>query len=55
MSSSEFLELDSDRLDEQWLEQPRLYHKYARKLANAKQTLEAVSYTHLTLPTIYSV
>jgi len=40
MGSSEFLELDSDRLDEQWLEQPRLYHKYARKLANAKQTLE---------------
>ena len=38
--ADDFLELDINRLDEMWLEQPQLYHKYAKKLANAKQRLE---------------
>jgi hypothetical protein len=38
--TDDFLNLDQNQLDEQWLEQPRLYHKYARRLANAKQSLE---------------
>ena len=31
------------------------YHKYTMDLAGRPLTLEAVSYTHLTLPTICSV
>tara|TARA_R110002020_G_scaffold12409_5_gene45483 strand:+ start:3874 stop:4326 length:453 start_codon:yes stop_codon:yes gene_type:complete len=38
--ANEFLDMDPNCLDEMWLEQPRLYHKYAKKLATAKQKLE---------------
>ena len=37
---NDFLEMDLNCLDEMWLEQPRLYHRYAKKLATAKQKLE---------------
>jgi len=36
----DLLNMDEHNLDEMWLNQPRLYHKYAKKLANAKQHLE---------------
>lgn len=37
---SEFFDLDMHRLDEEWLRQPRLYHDYAVKLADARATWE---------------
>ena len=38
--ADDFLDMDVNQLDEMWLEQPRLYHKYAKKLANTRQQLE---------------
>ena len=38
--ANDFLDMDLNCLDEMWLEQPRLYHKYAKKLATAKQKFE---------------
>ena len=38
--ANDFLDMDPNCMDEIWLEQPRLYHKYAKKLATAKQKLE---------------
>jgi len=31
-----FLDINEHELDKEWIEQPRLYHKYARKLADAR-------------------
>lgn len=39
-SQNEFFEIDKDRLDEEWVNQPRLYYKYARRLEEARSTLE---------------
>jgi hypothetical protein len=34
-----FVTIDESRLDQEWLRQPALFHKYARKLADAKADL----------------
>lgn len=36
----DFFDLDSNRLDGEWLNQPRLYHENALKLADARAELE---------------
>lgn len=38
--SDSFLEIDEHRLHEEWMNQPRLYFRWAEKLAEAKQRLE---------------
>lgn len=40
MKDADFFELDPNRLDEEWCNQPRLYHAYATKLAHARKTHE---------------
>lgn len=35
--ANEFFDLDPNRLDQEWVEQPGLYHKYALLLAEASQ------------------
>lgn len=35
-----FFEINKYELDEEWVAQPKLYHRYAKKLADAKKTLE---------------
>lgn len=39
MSEDSFIEIDKNNLDEEWLRQPKLYHSYALRLADAKDTL----------------
>lgn len=39
-TDAEFFELDRNNLDIEWEKQPKLYHRFAYKLANARQTLE---------------
>jgi len=34
--NDDFLSIDRDRLDEEWVNQPRLYYKYAEMLADAR-------------------
>lgn len=34
-----FAEIDPNRLDEEWVDQPNRYHKYAKKLAVARKRL----------------
>lgn len=36
----DFFELDQDRLDEEWVNQPKLYFKYAKQLAETREELE---------------
>lgn len=36
----DFFEIDPNRLDEEWLRHPRLYHEHAIILADARQELE---------------
>ena len=36
----EFFDLDANRLDQEWLNQPKLYHEYATKLADARRDHE---------------
>jgi hypothetical protein len=36
----DFFELDQHRLDEEWVNQPRLYFEYAQKLADASKEVE---------------
>ncbi len=36
----DFFHLDKDNLDGEWVNQPTLFHTYARKLANARSKLE---------------
>lgn len=38
--AKDFFEIDPLALDEAWLEQPKLYHDYALKLADAREALE---------------
>lgn len=40
MSDKTDFEIDPYRLDEEWVEQPRLYHMYAVELAEARKDLE---------------
>jgi hypothetical protein len=40
MSEELRLEIDENRLDDEWIGQPRLYYEYASKLADAKRDLE---------------
>lgn len=37
-----FLQIDSARLDQEWQDQPSLYHEWATKLADAKQDYDDV-------------
>jgi hypothetical protein len=39
--SSSFLEIDPLRLDQEWVDQPRLFHSYALKMANADAKVDA--------------
>jgi hypothetical protein len=34
--SDSLVDIDPDKLDEEWIKQPRLFHKYAKRLADAK-------------------
>jgi hypothetical protein len=36
----DFFNLDENRLDDEWKEQPKLYFRYAKRLANAKAEYE---------------
>lgn len=36
----EFFDLDLNRLDKEWISQPKIYFKYASKLADARRELE---------------
>ena len=36
----DFFELDQHRLDEEWVNQPKLYHRYAEQLADAREMWE---------------
>ena len=36
----DFFKLDKNALDEEWINQPGLYFTYAKKLADAKESLE---------------
>ncbi len=36
----DFFDIDRERLDEEWIAQPKLFFKYASKLADAKRKLE---------------
>ena len=36
----DFFTIDKNQLDREWVNQPRLYHKYALQLADAKRDLE---------------
>lgn len=40
---SQFLAIDKDRLDEEWLEQPSKYFIYAQRLADAKRVYDNAS------------
>lgn len=35
-----FLDVDLDNLEDEWCKQPRLFHEYAAKLADAKRALD---------------
>lgn len=37
---TDLFEIDLDRLDEAWVQQPKLYHEWSTKLAEAKKDLE---------------
>lgn len=39
-AKSKFFEIDKLRLDSEWVEQPKLFHKYSTRLADAKEELE---------------
>lgn len=36
----DFFEIDLERLDEEWINQPKLYHEYSTKLTEAKEEKE---------------
>lgn len=38
--------LDKNRLDDEWIKQPRYYHEYSDKLADAKRDLEKAKAEH---------
>lgn len=38
--ANEFFEIDLNALDVAWVEQPKIYHKYASRLADAKRDAE---------------
>lgn len=40
MVKNSFLAIDPLRLDQEWMGQPRLYHEYARKLADCRMVLD---------------
>lgn len=37
--TTSFVEIDRDRLDDEWVGQPKLFYKYARRLADARADL----------------
>lgn len=39
-SKFDFFEIDINRLDEEWINQPKFYHKYSKMLTNAKEEAE---------------
>lgn len=46
---TETFEIDQNRLDEEWVNQPKLFFRYAKKLADTKQNLDNVkNYLNIT-------
>jgi hypothetical protein len=39
-NTDSFVEIDLDNLDDEWVNQPKLYFKWASKLADARQSLD---------------